>query len=73
MNRVGEIVEQFRVRRRLAAPAEIAGRADEAVAEMMQPDAVDHHAGGERVVLAGDGAGQLQPAAAFFERLATFR
>ena len=36
--------------RRLAEPAEVARRAHDAVTEMMLPDAIDHHAGGQRVV-----------------------
>src|SRR5262245_59463714 len=58
------------MRRRLAARAEVAGRADEALAEVVQPDTVDHHARGERVVLARDGAGELQSAGAVLEGLA---
>src|SRR5262245_6332782 len=50
--------------------AEIVGRADQTFAEVMLPDAVDQHASGERVVLARDGVGQLQPATAKRERTA---
>ena len=36
--------------RRLAATAEVAGRADDPLAEVMLPDPVDHHPGRERVI-----------------------
>ena len=62
-----QVVEQVRVRGRLAAEAEVAGRADEAGAEVVQPDAVDQHAGRQRVLRVGDGAGQPQAAAAVAE------
>ena len=55
--------------RRLAAGAEIVRRADEALAEVMHPDAVHDHAGGERIALGGDRLRQLEPAAAFLEGL----
>ncbi len=61
------MVEQFGVRRPLAELAEVAGRADQAPAEVVLPDAVHHHARSERVILAGDRAGQLKPAAALRE------
>ena len=60
------------MRRRFAARAEIARRAHEARAEMMQPDAIDHDAGGEWIVFAGDGIGQVQSSAAMGERLPFF-
>src|SRR5436190_21204409 len=53
-----------------ATGAEIAGGADEAEAEVILPDAVDHDARGEGVVFAGDGFGKFQTAAAIFEGLA---
>ena len=40
----GQIVEQLGMGRRVAAQAEVAGRADQSLAEMPQPDAVDEHA-----------------------------
>ena len=55
--------------RRVAAGAEVAGRADDPLAEVPEPDAVDHHPRRQRVVAAGDRPGQLQPAAAVGERL----
>src|ERR1041385_3646284 len=51
----------------LAHLAEVAGSAHNAIAEMLLPDAVDHHARGKRVFGAGDGFGQFQPAASFLE------
>ena len=42
-----------------AENTEVAWRADEGLAEMPLPDAIDNHACGERVVRAGDGLGQL--------------
>ena len=54
---------------RVAAQAEVAGCSHQALAEVVHPDAVDHDARGQRVVLAGDGPGQFQPAAALAERL----
>src|SRR5205085_11337077 len=62
-----QVVEQLGVRRRLAELAEVARGADEALAEVVLPDAVDHHARRQRVVGAGDGLRQLQPAAALRE------
>jgi len=44
-----QVIEQFGMRRRVAAEAEIARRADQTRAEMMQPDAVDHHPGRQRI------------------------
>ena len=52
------------MRRPLAELAEVARRADEAAAEVVLPDAIDDDAGRQRVVRAGDGLGQLEPAAA---------
>ena len=45
-----EPVEQLGMRRRLAELAEVARRADEPAPEMVLPDAVDDHAGGERIL-----------------------
>ena len=46
----GEPVEQGRVCRPLAALAEVVGRANETLAEVVLPDPIDHDARGERVV-----------------------
>ena len=48
---------------RLTLAAEVAGRADDPLAEVVLPEPVDHHAGGHRVVGLGDPARQLEPAA----------
>ena len=45
-----QVVEQIGMRGRIAAHAEIAGRAHQPGPEMMQPDAIDDHAGGKRVL-----------------------
>ena len=58
-----EPVEQLRVRRELAQPAEIVDRTDQALAEMPAPDAIHDHPGRERVPRAGQPSGQLEPAA----------
>ena len=42
---MGEPLEQFRMRRPLAADAEVADGADQAFAEVVLPDPIDHHAG----------------------------
>src|SRR5260221_9854045 len=65
----GKVVEQLRMRRRIGANAEIARGADEARAEMSQPDAVHQHARRQRIVFACDGLGEFQPAAALLKRL----
>ena len=54
---------------RLAPHAEVARRAYQAGAEVMQPEAVDQHPSRERILRAGNGAGQLKPAAPLRERL----
>ena len=58
-------VEQVRVRGALAVEAKVVRRADDAAAEMVVPDAVNQHAGGQRILGAGDPLGQLQTAFAF--------
>ena len=68
-NCVGEIIEQFGMRRRLAELAEIAGVRDDPLAEVVLPDAVDHHAGRQRILGPRQPLGQLQPPAAFRDRL----
>src|SRR5581483_9724178 len=60
----GEPVEQLGVRGRLAAGAEIVGRGDDAASEMPLPDAIDHHARGQRILLVGDPLRELEAAAA---------
>src|SRR5260370_42620558 len=48
------------MRRPFAADAEIAGRADQAAAEVMLPETIDKDASGQWVVRAGDPAGQCR-------------
>ena len=40
---VGEIIEQFRMAGVAAVDAEVVGRLDDALAEVILPDAVDQH------------------------------
>jgi len=51
------------MRRTVAADAEIARSAHQALAEMILPHAVHDHTRGERIVVARNRAGQVQPAA----------
>ena len=62
-NRAASQSSKRGVRRPLAALAEIVGRADQALAEMVLPDPVDHDAGRQRVVGARQPVGQFEPAA----------
>ena len=62
--RCGQVIEQLGVRRQFADVAEIIDGADQARAEQVVPDAIDHDPRGQRIVGAGDRLGQLQPAAA---------
>src|SRR5262245_55421939 len=43
-------------------PAEIIDGANQAGAEQVMPDAIDHHARGQRIVRAGDALRQFAPA-----------
>ena len=63
----GEVIEQFGVGRPFAELAEVDWRADDPTAEMLLPDAIDHDAGRQRIVRAGDGVGEFQTAASLFE------
>ena len=47
---LGQVVEQFRMRRCLAQLSEVVGRGDEAAAKHVMPDTVHDHARGQRVV-----------------------
>ena len=58
------------MRRRIAAEAEVAGRADDPLPEVVHPDAVHEHPRRQRIVLRRDGSGELEPAAAVREGLA---
>ena len=62
-----EPIEQFGVARRFSPQSEIARRSHKPGAEMVHPNSIDPHSGGERIVRRGDGIGQLQPTAAMFE------
>ena len=63
----GQPIQQFRVAGRVAARAEVALGANQARAKMVGPHAVGHDAGGQWIVRAGDGASQLEAAAAFLK------
>ncbi len=58
-------IEQFRVRRQRAHVAEIAGRFDDPLAEMIVPDAVNDGAPCKRVARIGDPFGQRRAALRF--------
>lgn len=60
-----EIVEEFRMRWPAAEEAEVAWSIDDARAKVMLPDAIGEHAGGKRVVVAGDPLSQSDAALAF--------
>src|SRR5438067_1757745 len=66
------MIEQLRVRRRVAAEAEVGGRRHDAAAEQVLPDPVDENAGRQRIVWIDDRLCQFQPAAAIDEWF-TFR
>ena len=51
------------MRRGAAADAEVVGRGDEAAAEVMLPDPIDHHPRREGVIGARQPLGKLEPAA----------
>src|SRR5580693_5604359 len=63
-----EIIEKFGMSRGFAARAEVIGCADDALAKMVEPDAIHQHARRQRIVLARYVLRQLQPAAALLER-----
>ena len=58
----GQPVEQFRVGGRIAHHAEVARASHDAPAEVVLPDAVGHHAGGQRIVGRDEPAGQRRAA-----------
>ena len=55
-------VEQFGVRRRETSCTEIAGRIDQSASEMKLPQAIDDHAGRQRVVARRDPFGEFAAA-----------
>ncbi len=59
----GQPVQQFRVGRRRALGAEVLHRADDAVAELLVPEAVDVDPGRQRVVLVEQPFGQAEAVA----------
>src|SRR3982751_3850601 len=63
------MIEQLRMRGRVASEAEVAGRADDRSAEMVHPDSVDQHASRQWIFGRGDRTRQFQSAGAFGERL----
>ena len=63
------MLEQRGVLAGRGADAEVARGFDERLAEEVHPDAIDHHAGGQRVGRARDGVGEVEPAAALGELL----
>src|ERR1051325_3194622 len=58
-----KMIKQFRMRRRRTEFSKIIRRAHDALAEMMLPDSIYHHARGHRIVGTRDPFGQLQPPA----------
>ena len=56
-------VEQFQIDWPVAEPAKVVGRTHQALAEMPEPEAIDHHPGGQGVVGPGQPFGQFEPAA----------
>ena len=64
----GEIIEQFRMAWRRGLVAQIVGRADQSLSEMMQPETINQHARGERVVSVRDCLREFESAAAAAER-----
>ena len=58
-------IEQFRMTRRRPIASKIAGRVDDAGAEVELPQPVDDHAGCKRIVPAGNPVRQGQSAFAF--------
>src|SRR5262245_46416013 len=59
----GEIVEQFRMRRRIAAQAKVARRPHQSRAKMVEPNAIDPHPRGKRIVGSRDRLSHFEPAA----------
>ena len=54
----------------LAAFTEIVTRSNQSTAEVVLPNAIHHYAGSERIVLAGNGLGELKAAGTNLEGLA---
>ena len=62
----GEVVEKFRVGRRIALQSHVAGCGNQRAAHQISPDPVGGRARRERIVGAGDRLGQFFPAGLFF-------
>ena len=58
-----EPVQQFRMRRRFSALAEVEYGGDQRLAEVAQPDVIDRDPRRQRIVLRGDPAGEREPPA----------
>src|SRR5215468_2588402 len=67
-----QVIQQFGVRRRVAARAEIARRTDQTLAEMTHPDSIHQYARGQRIVFARDSLREFKPAAPLREAPAIF-
>ena len=65
----GKVFKQLGVLGQRGADAVVAGGFDQAAADEFGPDAIGHHAGGERVRLARDGVGHVETTTAFGEFL----
>src|SRR6266852_1991348 len=61
---MGQVIQQFRMRRPGTELAKIPRSAHDPLAKVMLPDPVDHDASGQRIGRTGDPARQLHPAAA---------
>ena len=70
---VGQPVEQFRMRRRLAELAEVVGRRHDAAAEVVLPQPIDEHPRRQRIVLGGDPVRQHRAPAARLRALIRLR
>ena len=57
-------IQQGPVHRLFCPHTEVSGRANKALAEMMQPETIDIDADGERILRAGNGLSQFQSSAA---------
>ena len=57
-----QVVQKLRMRGPGAHHAEVTRRSDDALAEMIMPDAVHHYPSRQRVLGAGDPVGQCRPA-----------
>ena len=67
----GQPIEQLRMARRLAQAAEVAAAIHQAAAEVILPEAIDHHARRQRIVGRGQPVGQRRAAAGGLRTRAT--